>query len=265
MVDLNKEEQEQPEAISLSSGDKIRMVLSVATVILAIFAIVIGFKTTEMNRETERLIAQTEEQMEILRQQMNDLMCADFDGDGFCGTSNSGPEQQPVQEDGDFGYPTPPVMSPSLHIVAPTPEYPFGGYEGYAVAIVVPAGGRGTVWTEFDHIVRSDAPSALDTPEREELVLNLTRKLEEQQERSLDLVQPGEKFVLDLSYEPSRNGTPVPSGENAPTGNMEESYDSQPSSEFDPEDNHANDAPQVMPMCSPDEDPDEDEFCIPFN
>lgn len=101
-------------------------------------------------------------------------------------------------------------------VMPPSAAYPYGGYDGMAVDITIPA--NGNVWSSFDAMVYfDDFDHLLTDAERELLVLNLTDALTEQENRNLDLVQPGDSFTLLV---PSVFYTPAlewPLGSQTPT------------------------------------------------
>lgn len=80
-------------------------------------------------------------------------------------------------------------------MIPPSAAYPYGSYDGMVVDITVLA--DNSAWSSFDTMVRfDDFDGQLTDRERELLVLNLTNALIEQENRNLDLVQPGDTFSL---------------------------------------------------------------------
>ncbi len=141
--------------------------------------------------------------------------CVDWDV--VCGTPDFGSEQQMVQ-DNDWNLIN--QKLPSFNLVAPTAEFPFGGYEGKTIVIDVLK--DDTVW-EVLRFYNSNSAVSLSNDADEALIRNLVAELDSQMEegRNSNLVYPGERLTLDLTYEPTRGGTMVPPGESAPAGSVE--------------------------------------------
>lgn len=175
-----------------------RRIISASVLALGVSASVLGCSTTQ---ETHYDDASTRGLKPVSCIEMNII----------CGTPDSGPEQQPV---GAYFIEASNVVTPPQLIQAPTTEFPYGDLEGSRVSITIET--DGSVWSSFD-----DSIVGLDPVESEDLTRNLTRKLEAQEGRNLDLVNAGEKYTLDLRWEPSRYGTPALPGEFAPEGHVE--------------------------------------------
>lgn len=175
-----------------------RRLVAVSVLALGVAASILGCSTTQETRHDDASTRGIQ-------------MVSCLEMDAICSTPDSGPEQQPV---GAYFIEASDVVTPPQLIQAPTMEFPYGDLEGSRVSITIETDGN--VWLSF-----ADSIVGLDPVESEDLTRNLVRKLEAQEGRNLDRVNAGEKYTLDLKWEPSRYGTPALPGEFAPEGYAE--------------------------------------------